>query len=71
MNSVFFPSLLIRKRAFPLMTVVVGAVSVFVYVANAIIKIGKFAPYGLILGIVLCIFGFVDLLYEMQESVEE
>lgn len=53
------------------MTVVVGAVSVFVYVANAIIKIGKFAPYGLILGIVLCIFGFVDLLYEMQESVEE
>ena len=71
MNSVFFPSLLIRKRAFPLMTVVVGAVSVFVYVANAIIKIGKCAPYGLILGIVLCIFGFVDLLYEMQESVEE
>lgn len=64
-------SLLIRKRTFPLMTVVVGAASIFVYATNVLVKAGKFAPFGVVLGIVLIVVGLLDLLIELQESVEE
>ena len=64
-------SALVRKKVFPLMTIVVGATSIFVYATNVLIKAGKFAPFGVVLGVVLIIAGFVDLLFELQESVEE